>query len=294
MLSNYSFQIGQYLFNILQITSSQFKNSVPEHSHGMNSYEVHYINSGYGILVSNGCRYELFPGILYITGPNIPHAQLIADKTPMWETCIFYKVTSTASKSEASFDYSPEENLIASSFLSHPFWIGHDMQNLQQLLADLLNEITYNKYDSKIMIASYLKQLVLLITRNYDDATQVDSYMHKIDLNNQRFLIVDQTFLNDYKTLTLDSLSKKLGLSTRHTQRLLLEYYGHDFSHKRLQARMSQAKLLLESTDKAIYEISELVGYSTSEHFCNAFKKYFQVTASDYRKKTAYPKPQLI
>lgn len=286
MLSNYSFQIGQYLFNTLQITSSQFSHSLPEHSHGMNSYEVHYINSGYGILVSNGRRYELFPGILYITGPNVPHAQLIADKTPMWETSVFYKVTSIASKSEANFKCSFEEKLILSSFLSHHFWIGHDMQNLQLLLTNLLNETTSNKYDSKIMIESYLKQCMVLITRNYDDANQVDSYMNKTDLNNQRFLIIDQTFLNDYKTLTLDTLSKKLGLSTRHTQRLLLEYYGLDFSHKRLQARMSKAKLLLESTDKPIHEIAELVGYSTSEHFCNVFKKYFQITSNEYRKQS--------
>jgi AraC-like DNA-binding protein len=252
----------------------------------MNSYEVHYIHSGYGILVSNGCRYELFPGSLYITGPNIPHAQLIADKNPMWETSVFYKVTPIASKSAANSNYSFEEKLIVSSFLSHHFWIGHDMQNLQQLFTPLLNEITYNKYDSKMMIESYLKQLIILITRNYDDAKQVDSYMNKIDLNNQRFLIIDQAFLNDYKTLTLDRLSKKLGLSTRHTQRLLLEYYGLDFSHKRLQARMSQAKLILESTDKPIYEIAELVGYTTSEHFCNIFKKYFQITANHYRKQS--------
>lgn len=285
MISNYSFQIGPYQFDTLQITSSQFEDSIPEHSHGMNSYEIHYINSGYGILLSNGCRYELSPGVLYITGPNIPHAQLIGDQTPMWETSIFYKVTTLASKYDSHYSCTSQEKLIVSSFLSHPFWIGYDMQKLQTLLANLLDEMHSGKSGSKLMVETYLKQLLILITRNYEDAVKVDSYNDTIDLNNQRFLIIDQLFLSHYQTISLEILAKKVGLSTRQTQRLLMEYYGLDFNNKRLQARMAQAKLLLESTDKHINEIAELIGYATTEHFCNVFKKYYQITASEYRKK---------
>lgn len=250
----------------------------------MNSYEIHYINSGYGILISNGCRYELYPGVLYVTGPNIPHTQLIADQAPMLETSIFYKVSILPNKDDITLSYSTKEKSLVASFLSQHFWIGYDMQNLQPLLTSLITEMHSNKSGSKLMMSSYLKQVLILITRNYEDADEADSYTNTVDLNNQRFLIIDQAFLDDYQSITLETLSKKLGLSTRQTGRLLLEYYNIDFNHKRLQARMAQAKLLLASTDKPIYEIAELVGYATSEHFCNVFKKYFQVTAREYRR----------
>lgn len=289
MISDFSFQMGLYQFDILQITSSQFEASVPEHSHGLHSYEVHFINSGYGTLIANGAHYELSPGVLYITGPNIPHAQLIADETPMWETSIFYKVTPLSSKYSSNSSCTSQEKRIISSFLSHHFWIGHDMQHLPALLANLLHELNSGKSGSQLMVETYLKQLLILITRNYEDTVKVETYNKTIDLNNQRFLLIDQLFLNNYQTISLESLAKKVGLSTRQTQRLLLEYYGLDFNSKRLQARMAQAKLLLESTDKLINEIAELIGYATTEHFCKVFKKYYQITASEYRKQMGKP-----
>lgn len=285
MTSNHSFPFGPYQFDILQITDTPFKASVPEHSHGNDSYEVHYITSGYGILISNGQRYELSPGILYITGPNVSHAQLISKQSPMLEISVFYKVNLLSNKHDLERAAYKLEKSLASSFLSQPFWIGHDKQNLQPLFTNLISEMHSRKADSNLMISSYLKQLLILIVRNYEDSKEMLSFTSHLDLNKQRSLIIDQAFLDYYKTITLEHLAEKIGLGIRQTQRLLLEEYGMNFSQKRLQARMAQAKLLLESTEYSISDIAEMVGYGTSEHFCNVFKKANGITAGEYRKE---------
>ncbi len=49
--------------------------------------------------------------------------------------------------------------------------------------------------------------------------------------------------------------------------------------------RMKHAAKSLKNTQKAVNEISSMVGYSDSDYFCRAFKKHFGVTPSDYRNK---------
>jgi YesN/AraC family two-component response regulator len=56
-----------------------------------------------------------------------------------------------------------------------------------------------------------------------------------------------------------------------------------NFQKKKLMARMAAAKQLLESTHKKTYEIAEITGYSTSEHFCNVFKKYYKMSTRELR-----------
>lgn len=52
-----------------------------------------------------------------------------------------------------------------------------------------------------------------------------------------------------------------------------------------IKTRMEKAKELLIHTDKKIYEISSMVGYSNSQYFSNSFKKHFNCTVSEFRKE---------
>jgi AraC-like DNA-binding protein len=77
-------------------------------------------------------------------------------------------------------------------------------------------------------------------------------------------------------------------MSTRELQRYLLENYNKTFIELKNEARMSYAKNKLLYTNLSITEISELIGYSSIEHFTNAFKRYFGLSPLKYRK--AYDK----
>jgi two-component system response regulator YesN len=47
---------------------------------------------------------------------------------------------------------------------------------------------------------------------------------------------------------------------------------------------MEESKRLIQTTDLRRYEISELVGYESPEHFSKIFKKYFGVSPSEMKK----------
>ena len=66
---NVMFQIGNYRINVLKFTYECQTWNTPSHAHSSNSYEIHFIPEGKGTLISNQCRYDLYPDILYTTGP---------------------------------------------------------------------------------------------------------------------------------------------------------------------------------------------------------------------------------
>ena len=56
---NISFCVENCLFHTLNITHYHFENSLPDHSHGSNLFEIHYIANGYGKLKIGDTYYDL-------------------------------------------------------------------------------------------------------------------------------------------------------------------------------------------------------------------------------------------
>ena len=81
---NVMFQIGNYRINVLKFTYECQTWNTPSHAHSSNSYEIHFIPEGKGTLISNQCRYDLYPDILYTTGPHIEHQQYSDSYNPVF------------------------------------------------------------------------------------------------------------------------------------------------------------------------------------------------------------------
>ena len=155
-------------------------------------------------------------------------------------------------------------------------------------------ELKQLTYGYELMLPALLEQLILLVTRHYKAHQPVNSPLplasiHPDDLT---YLTIEEAFLYDYKTLTLDGLAKQVNLGKRQTERLLQKHYNKTFSQKKTEARMSAACLLLQETNKPIATIAEELGYSSSEHFTYAYKKYYGTTPTAFRKQALSPYPE--
>ena len=49
--------------------------------------------------------------------------------------------------------------------------------------------------------------------------------------------------------------------------------------------RLQEAAKLLASTEKKVTVISKDTGFDSVDYFCKAFKKYYKLTPTEYRKK---------
>ena len=92
----------------------------------------------------------------------------------------------------------------------------------------------------------------------------------------------------NYREASLEKAAVYVGLSTSYLSRLFKEKNGIGFSELLLQIRMEKASEMLSDIRCKSYEIAYRVGYDNPKNFSRAFKAYYGVSPSEYRReKTA-------
>ena len=277
---NITFSIGQYQIHILKFTYECQTWNTPSHMHSSNSYEIHYIPKGKGTLISNQCSYELYPNILYTTGPHVEHQQYSDSDDPTFEYCIYLEI---AESHNSSHKGTARQKHIMDTFLRYPFWYGKDCADLPITLEQIHAEFSNPGPAASIMLQALFMQLLVKVLRNYEPATNAAITYIPIPLI-KAYILIEDSFLLEYNTITLEELANRLGLSTRQTRRILFDQYGQNFLQKRTEARMCAAVTLLKENKYSLSEIASKLGYSCPNHFHTAFKKYYHMTATEYKR----------
>ena len=270
-----SFELSGITFTILSIGEDRIETPFPRHSHSKNSYELHYIKSGRGTLIADDVKYRVEPGTFFVTGPEVFHEQISDPEDVMVEYGMYLQVDAPARMKK--------ENPM-SLFLNTFFHICDAGNAPAVIMEEIFRELNEKRYGYELMLKSLSEQFVLMVTRLYGSEklrSEPADHASPADLT---YLIIEEAFLYDYRDLTLSELASRVNLGTRQTERLLNRHYNLTFSQKKAEARMSAAVLLLRGTKKSIGEIAEELGFSSPEHFTNAFKKYYRMPPGAYRR----------
>ena len=278
---NITFSIGKYMITILKFTYECQTWNTPSHSHSSNSYELHYIPQGKGTLISSQKSYSLYPNVLYTTGPHIEHQQYPDPADPTYEYCIYLRIEETHAKQRKK---NTDHENIMNLFLNYPFWYGTDHADLPVTLEQIHQEIFDPKPAAALMLEALFIQFMVKVLRNYKPASKAAITSIPIPLI-KAYILIEDSFLLEYDTITLEELSHRLGLSTRQTSRILFDRYGQNFVQKRTEARMAAAVTFLKENKLSISEIASRLGYSCPSHFHAAFKKYYQMTTTEYKNR---------
>lgn len=274
---NIKIEVEQSSFLVLNIVFERFLRSMPKHSHGHNSYELHYIPYGHGTVAIDNQLYEIEPNTLYMTGPHIEHEQIPVQNDPMAEYCIYFKMDRNAPGKAA-------KDSVADKFAQTHFWFGQDTQELYPLMQQIFFELEHRYTGYMQQVETLLQQCIIKTVRNYENRKQSKTHFSPSNLVDSKYIIVEESFLYEYETITLESLAHRLGLSVRQTERFFKDYYGKTFLQKKTEAKMSMAKIYLDNKEINISEIADRLNYSSVQHFSYAFKQYYGITATSYRK----------
>lgn len=266
---NIHFSIESLDFCIHRLTSGPIREIIPMHKHASESYELHYISSGTGILKLSEETLSFEKNSFFLTGPNITHAQFPSSPEGFEEYCLYL----TVRKNQQQL------TRLSETFFHTPFWFG--TLDCEQLLISLFREFQFRQSGYEAMAEVLCKMLLLRLMREEISSVQTLSPSFGDSLS----LMIEEAFLFHYKTVTLTALAKQLNISPRQLERILKRDYGQSFSQKKTEARMQAASVFLTETKKSITEIAELTGYSSSEAFGYSFKQYFRLSPSDYRRK---------
>lgn len=277
---NVSFRVNNCIFHTLDIYQYLYEKSLPEHSHSSNSYEIHYVVSGYGKVKLNDTYYDLKPNTYYVNGPNVLHSQVPLRENPMCEYVVHFTMDSSQHKSST-----PKLAPLIDMLQKEPYWIGEATHNLANIMRQIFHEIDHQYFGFEESLMSLLNLLVLFAIRNNMAKDMIEPKIIHTSSVDTKLIIIDNYFLYEYKTLSLEGLSERLSLSPRQTERYLKEHYNKTFIQKKTESKMSTAALLLSNRKNSITYISEELGYSSIEHFSTAFKRYYGCSPSEYRKK---------
>lgn len=269
---NIHFTMEHTTFSVLNLALERFREPVPKHSHGTNSYELHYIADGYGIIKIDNTTYDVGPNTFYVTGPHVEHEQIPFVANPMVEYSIYFKLKKFSHTSK-----------VLNTFVNTSFWLGPDTQSIHAILKRLFGELKNQNTGYMQEVVALLELCIITAVRNYEKFPQKDNVpFEPLNLSDQKTFIVEKAFLYEYQSLTLAKLAQYLGISPRQTERFLKKHYNQTFSEKRTNARMSAAAVFLKSHELTLLEISERLGYSSIEYFTAQFKKYYHISPREY------------
>lgn len=274
-----AFSIGSVRCHALKFSFEPQLRTFPSHSHSSNSWEIHYISSGKGTVTLNHVPYQVEPSTVFITGPHIEHSQLPDPRDPMAEYCVYLKFDS---RNRPLIQAQNPEFL--NRFFQTEQFLGQDRQNLGLLMESIFHELENKQLGYGTVLEALLFQLLVFTVRNLE-MPKTREISSESSLTDRNYLIIEESFLYEYRDLTLEQLSSRVGLSQRQTERLLQKHYGKTFLQKKFESKMAAARLLLGNSDNSITSISIQLGYSSVEHFSAAFRQYYGMSAREWRKQ---------
>jgi two-component system response regulator YesN len=89
-----------------------------------------------------------------------------------------------------------------------------------------------------------------------------------------------RTFRED---ITIRELAQRHGISPAYLGQLFKKEYGESFNDYRNRLRIEEAARLLRTTEMRIYEISQHVGYQSTDYFERRFSAFYNTTPTAYR-----------
>lgn len=212
------FEYNGVKFNICMIGGGRLTEDIAAHSHSKNSYELHFITGGQGLLITDEKEYSLTDGCFFITGPHFCHAQKSNKKDLLEDIYIYIQKISDKNS-----------NIFSNAFLNTDFFITDRFDYTTAKI--MYDEYTNKKLDYKTALAGLALKLLTEIVRVYFPK-EISLKTDNDNLYEKRFIIIENYFLYN-SNITLTELSDKLGLCTRQTQRLLKKYYGKNFREKK-------------------------------------------------------------
>jgi len=151
---------------------------------------------------------------------------------------------------------------------------------VQTIINDLVND-----KKTGILKRLFLESKILeLLSFQIDEKKQQKKHKQNNTIIKKIYDIEKLITENLHIQYTIQELAKKNYLNEFTLKKEFKRIFNKSIFQYSLNARINEAKNLLNNTTKPIYEIAELVGYKNATHFTAAFKRIEQKTPKQFRK----------
>ncbi len=170
------------------------------------------------------------------------------------------------------------------------------ISNLKFLVLSLNKEIQANLSDSKRQalmndITSICQLETISMGQDYIIETvsdMIDTINHyKNHIDNDRLDEIDNYIVEHLSSpeLSLKNTAKYFYMNSSYLSRIYKKKRGVSFKERMIKLRMEKGVELLRNKDLKVYEVANQVGIIDANYFSVCFKKYMNMSISEYRKK---------
>lgn len=234
--------------------------------------ELFYVVHGSGNFKVEDKNFTVKKDDLVIVNSNVSHTESSKDSNPLEYIVlgiegISIKVDGHSNKLESSYPYS----------------IHNYNKHKDEILFyfnQILKEVKYEHEYYETVCQNLLEVLIFNIIRRTNSPIVLSSSKN---ISKECAHIKKYIDINYSLDLTLDSLASVAYMDKYYLTRVFKEYIGTSPIDYLINKRISVAKILLETTNYSMGQITEIVGFNSQSYFNQIFKKRVGITPTEYR-----------
>ena len=255
---------------------------VPPHNHDY--YEINYVISGKCVEYIGDVAFVLDEGDFLFMPPSVFHTSMSVDDSVCANILIKSKFISDFENRLVATDL---DNYVTRMQKQRSYMVfkakskdAYESANL--LIKHFKNEDPQKKHFDLYSEALTVKLLLELAECDY---TETAFFHQKPLFTTDVSASILQYIRDNISNATLESVADHFGYSPTHLSRIIKKHTGNGFSTFLMLQRMLRAEQLLEKTDTPIGKIPAIIGLDSKEYFSRVFKRYNNISPSEYRKK---------
>ncbi|MFT8349598.1 AraC family transcriptional regulator [Clostridium saccharoperbutylacetonicum] len=281
--------IEDYVFlnkNDYNVITSKHYRYTPSFNHKHSYFEMLYVYSGKLEQNIMGNNITLKTGDICIIPPNVEHSIDIFDDSILIN--VFIRSTTF---NDTFLEVLSDENILSSFFTkilytknynNYIIFRTNNNPSIRTFMSNIIIEsIECEQYSNKIL-DNFLMILFAYLLRDKTNTVELPQELQKSTKNLTSILTYIQ---GNYKTVTLNDLSKEFHFTVPYLSKLIKANTGHTFKEMIQTIKLNKAIELLTSSDLKIRDISDVIGYEDPNHFIRTFKKIYEISPNQYRQK---------
>ena len=160
--------------------------------------------------------------------------------------------------------------------------VGNVREEMESYFSLLVEELYKDRIGSTLITKGLLLRIFRLLSTQYDFQL---SRQQKKDMQWAVFADVCHYMKQNYRTVTVQELSKVFHFQEDYFNRLIKKRTGKTYCELLQEIRLYHAKHLLKTSSMTISEIAEEVGYHNKGYFYKLFREQYGMKPAEYRKQ---------
>lgn len=168
------------------------------------------------------------------------------------------------------------------------FQVFHDNISWQAKALSIIKQIiaVQNRTSSGELATSYLLQMLWLEIYENADIKYTKEHINESASSQARLQLMMQYIHQNYiRDISLGDIAEHAKISKSTVLNLFRRYLHITPINYLINYRLNEAAHLLTKTEKKINTIAYETGFNNVDYFCRLFKKHYQSTPTEYRKK---------